>query len=448
MNDMQQTNPAHKNNHPLPSKHINEKAEQIRFLYQNAIAGLIANTGIAIILGWALWDRVPRSTLVYWMTALTAILLARAGGLYLFKKRTPSDKEINIWLFAFATKSTLAAITWGMTIWIFQPYAELETPILITFVLGGLTAGAAAILGSVFTVYLLYVAACMIPLTIWFYIQPSEIYNIMALMICVYICAMLAGGYIYRKVLLKSITLSNQLIDAKELAEEANQAKSLFLSRMSHELRTPLNAVLGYAQLLEHDEKQTETQKQHTREIYKAGHHLLKLIEDLLDLSKIEANKIELKIEKVNCHELIQECIDLANPMTEQHNITFEYNTSSTGNHFVVADRFRLKQIILNLLSNASKYNKTGGSVSLDHEAVNNNHIRISISDTGIGIATDQQDKVFKSYERLGNENTVIEGTGLGLTIAQQLIELMNGTIDFESHPGKGSKFWIELPAA
>ena len=446
MNDKQQSTSAALNHDQPAIEYLDTNAEQVRFLYRNATAGLIANTGLAILLSWALWNRVPHTTLFYWIGALTVILIARSYGIHCFNKASPANHQITPWLYGFALKSTIAGFTWGLSIWIFQPYNELETPILITFVIGGLTAGAAAILGSVFTVYLFYVLACMLPLMAWFFIQPSESYNVMAIMIFIYIFAMLAGGYIYRKVLLKSITLSNQLIDAKELAEEANQAKSLFLSRMSHELRTPLNAVLGYAQLLEQDEKQTETQKQHTGEIYKAGHHLLKLIEDLLDLSKIEANKIKINIEKINCQQLIQECVELVNPMTEQNNIELKYNTNNTEDHFVLADKFRLKQILLNLLSNACKYNKPGGSVSFDHEAVNKNHIRISISDTGIGIESDKQDKVFKSYERLGHENTVIEGTGLGLTIAKQLVELMDGSIDFESHQGEGSKFWIELP--
>ncbi|MCW9004243.1 MAG: hypothetical protein OQK70_03195, partial [Gammaproteobacteria bacterium] len=216
---------------PSVSK-IDIRAEQTRHLYGNITTAIMANTGIALLLLWVLKDHVDQTLLNYWISALSIILVARGLGLYVFKKISPEDQNINIWLYAFAIKSTLAAFIWGISIWVFEPYNNPEIPILITFVLGGMTAGAAAILGSVFTVYILYVLACMLPITIWFFLQTSEMHSIMAMMLCIYMLAMISGGYTYQKVMLKSILLSRQLIKAKEQAEQANQAKSIFLSRM------------------------------------------------------------------------------------------------------------------------------------------------------------------------------------------------------------------------
>ncbi|MCW8909625.1 MAG: ATP-binding protein [Gammaproteobacteria bacterium] len=431
---------------PSVSK-IDIRAEQTHHLYGNITTAIMANTGIALLLLWVLKDHVDQTLLNYWISALSIILVARGLGLYVFKKISPEDQNINIWLYAFAIKSTLAAFIWGISIWVFEPYNNPEIPILITFVLGGMTAGAAAILGSVFTVYILYVLACMLPITIWFFLQTSEMHSIMAMMLCIYMLAMISGGYTYQKVMLKSILLSRQLIKAKEQAEQANQAKSIFLSRMSHELRTPLNAIMGFAQLISHDKNQSEKQKDHSNEIIKASTILLKLIEDLLDLSRIEANKIDINIEEVDCHKLISECVDLINPVVEKYQIQLKYKTGNTVNQLILADEFRLKQILLNLLSNACKYNRPNGSVTISYTAINN-IIRISIEDTGIGIAPEKQDKVFQSYERLGNEDTLIEGTGIGLTIVKQLANLMDAQVGFESRENEGSTFWIDLPAA
>ncbi|MDH5471642.1 MAG: HAMP domain-containing histidine kinase [Gammaproteobacteria bacterium] len=427
---------------------INIRAEQTRHLYSNVTTAIIANTGIAILLMWILKDRVNQTNLLYWGSALAIVLFARGLGLYFFKKLSPGDEEINNWLYGYAIKSTLTAMIWGLSIWLFQPYNDLETPVLITFALGGMTAGAAAILGSVITIYFLYVLFCMLPIIIWFFLQSSDTHYIMATMLCIYSLAMISGGLTYKKVMLKSILLSKQLITAKEQAEQANQSKSIFLSRMSHELRTPLNAIMGFTQLLLNNENQTESQKNHTEEIYKASHLLLKLIEDLLDLSRIEANRLELHINKTNYQKLINECIDYVRPLATQLNISIDFEPDIPDNIYVLADEIRLQQILLNLVSNACKYNRTDGTITIKLQLMKNHQIRMSVIDTGIGIAAEKQDKVFQSYQRLGHEDSLIEGTGLGLAIVKQLVELMNGKIDFTSKKGEGSTFWVDLPVA
>ena len=238
------------------------------------------------------------------------------------------------------------------------------------------------------------------------------------------------------------------LIESKEEAEKANLVKSEFLSSMSHDLRTPLNAVLGYGQLLEGNpsEPLTKDQSEYVEQILNGGKHLLNLINDILDLAKIEADKVELFIEELDLHSILDECIILIQPLAEEHNIQINDNYKNQDNKFIKADNTRIKQILLNILSNAIKYNKKNGSITIEHQIIDKNKLRINIKDTGLGIADDKQINMFTPFFRVNDNNSSAEGTGIGLTISKKLIEIMNGSINFVSKIGKGSTFWIEIP--
>jgi len=236
----------------------------------------------------------------------------------------------------------------------------------------------------------------------------------------------------------------NELLAARDTAEAANRAKSDFLSSMSHELRTPLNAVIGFGQLLESDDNLDEDQRDSLKEIIKAGLHLLELVNEVLDLSKIESGNIDLSLEPVFMKEVCEECCNLVKPMADKKSISI--SSVNCGDVHVRADRIRLKQVLLNLLSNAVKYNREGGSITITKQDGRQGYLRLAVIDTGKGIAAARMEELFQPFNRLDEEFSTIEGTGIGLSITRRLIEMMGGMIGAESEAGVGSTFWIELP--
>jgi len=239
---------------------------------------------------------------------------------------------------------------------------------------------------------------------------------------------------------------TQELKISKEEAEAANNAKSEFLSSMSHELRTPLNAILGFSQLLEMDDL-SQSQKDSIKEIIVAGKHLLDLVNEILDLARIESGKIDLDIQPINLFRLCKESIKIVQSLLNDHDIKIECDLHNDG-MVVLGDETRLKQIMLNLLSNAIKYNKSGGAVKLSYSLTNHGAVIVSIEDTGLGISQEKLSEIFEPFHRIEPKNTHIQGTGIGLTITRDLVEKMGGKIGVESNLGKGSKFWFELPVS
>ncbi len=242
---------------------------------------------------------------------------------------------------------------------------------------------------------------------------------------------------------------THELERTKEEAESANRAKSEFLASMSHELRTPLNAVLGFAQMLEFDPRNalSATQKEHVESILEGGNHLLALINEVLDLARIEAQQLDLTLENANANEIVSKCVALTAPIGAPRRINIVDKLSDGPTVHLCADSLRLKQALLNLFSNAIKFNKDGGTVTIDGKPTGDGLFRISVTDTGAGIEDKDYPGVFLMFQRLGANSMVArEGTGIGLTVTKLIVEQMSGQIGFESEVGVGSTFWIELP--
>jgi hypothetical protein len=241
--------------------------------------------------------------------------------------------------------------------------------------------------------------------------------------------------------------VAESALRAKETAERASAAKTEFLSRMSHELRTPLNAILGFTQLLELDHRQPLTSEQRERigHIRQAGWHLLTLINEVLDLSRIEAGAARIELGPVPLAPVLHECLTLVTTDAERRALRIDLQLAPDLAPDVMADRTRLKQIVLNLLSNAVKYNRDGGRIEVVAEPARAGWTRIAVRDTGHGVSAEQMDKLFQPFNRLGLESAPIEGTGIGLTIALKLAEQMGGQLEASSEPGVGSEFRLTL---
>jgi PAS domain S-box-containing protein len=239
---------------------------------------------------------------------------------------------------------------------------------------------------------------------------------------------------------------------AKEEAEQANRAKSEFLSRMSHELRTPLNAILGFGQILEAQEL-SPLQEESVAHILKGGHHLLDLINEVLDIARVESGKLSLSLEPVEVSDILTQCCSMLAPVAKQRQISIVLHPSSLESVCIQADTQRLKQVVLNLLSNAIKYSHGGGVVTVAVQPMpcadqSQGHIRLLVQDTGAGIAPEDLSRLFMPFERLGAETSNVTGTGLGLALSKSLVEAMGGRIGLESILGSGTTAWVELPGS
>ncbi len=347
-----------------------------------------------------------------------------------------------------------SGMAWAVLTLLLFPVVELHDQIFLLIVVMGVIATAHTTMGSLRAPTFSFIMVLTLPLmyAVFYSDLPNAAMIIFA--IIVHSIIMLRSSSLYYDSTLNMLR-SNEIAIQREhklmlqtaKARAANEEKSKFLSRMSHELRTPLNAIMGMNELLLRDTKDplTEKQRDRSQKVVEAGKHLLSIVDDVLDLARIEAGNVDMTMALTNCQAVIRGSIKLVEAKALQRNITISSNLGN-ADVFVMADSKRLKQIIVNLLDNAVKYNKQGGQISIILDVDDSDVTRISFIDTGYGIDESATDKLFKPFSRLGAEKLGIDGTGIGLSLCKQFIELMHGKIGVECRKGDGCCFWIELP--
>ena len=416
---------------------------------------LFASIGISIVLValtvWVLSNSVPHHFLWGWASLQLTLAVARVHIVNLLARTDATQQSFVAFKLYYTALMLVIGVTWGGASVLASIYSPEITLVTIALIIAGLGGGAVSTLTPVFSGFVTFFFGSALTLSIAMFFSPYEVMVVMSPVVLLYTMIVFSSGYkLYNSVVdaLKLTHDARQLnevvVQQKEYAEQANRAKSTFLSSMSHELRTPLNAILGFSQLLKMDDLNPQ-QSQNLEEIHVAGEHLLSLINEVLDLSKVESGDVELNLQPVFIQESMQRCISMMKPLAEKRQITLVKLEEET--HWCIeADVKRVQQVFLNLLSNAIKYNKHGGEVTIFCQQINDKFLRVSIKDTGFGIAKEKQEEVFSPFHRLGWEAGSVEGSGIGLFFTKKLMGLMHGQLGFESEQGVGSTFWCELP--
>lgn len=418
-------------------------------LYRGLPSSVAATIIIAAFLTFVLWDFIEHQTLMTWLPVIVSINIAR---FILYKRYCYRDKnkqQTKYWDRLFYFLLILNGLSLSTISFWLLPETDSIYHYFPEMILVGMTAGAVSSLSYSMRNITTYVILLLVPLFVAeVMIATTVSYSVAGLLFLLTFFS-LTNAKRFNQIAVENFVLqfesekhNQELIESEAHAIEANNAKSKFISLMSHELRTPLNAILGYTQLIRMSDSPPSNEEldEQTQGIIDSGTYLLSLIEEILDLSKIEANKAEIAMENISVANVLDETVTMLQHLANDEDVNIINNVED--NYLIPADGRRLKQIFINLVSNAIKYNKEGGRVTIAAGLPENNRVRISVTDDGYGLTKEQQYELFKPFQRF---DTRKEGIGLGLYIVFNLVEMMGGEIGVESECEKGSTFWVEF---
>lgn len=438
----------------LDRLYLIEQTNQLARQSLNALKSALVVLSLVIYVVWG----VVESTQLYLWSSLILLINLYLLICYVFYRRIGiNTNNANIFLLNYQIQSIVHGLLWGMLPFMLVAVKTAELQFLAYYVISGMAAGAVATTGMIYRIYLSFMLPMLLPIILYHLLgQNTPIFDNGGLgVLIIFLIAMLSLSYAHYesikrgiRLLFENDELLKDLRGAYLRAEKASKSKTDFLSNMSHELRTPLNAIMGFSSLLITFSKSKRPDK--TREfaanINEAGRHLSALISQVLDLTNIETGDTRVDLQPQPLRKVMQECIQLLMPMAANHEVKLvcQNDRYDGKEQYVLADALRLRQVLINLISNAIKYNLKGGSVTVRCVDQNNN-ILVEVVDTGLGIAEADQASIFTPFSR-AHRDAHIEGTGIGLAVTKKSLALMNSNISFQSSQGNGSSFWFALP--